>query len=325
MREDLLKELENEYEQLRAADEREEEYRRQKIRTEEIEIDQLVREREELIFGTLRNILSGSVETGKLPERMEKLLADIRAKLKEKGYPEDYLAPVYRCPVCRDTGKIGELIKEPCECLKKAYQRKLREKIGLKNDKKETFGTFDLNLFSDKIIPELSYSQRILMESIRDDCKEWADKYPDNQYRDVVLTGQSGLGKTFLMHAMAERLIERGKNVLIISAFRMLEMLRKSYFENDDSAAELLTAEILMIDDLGSEPLMQNVTVEQLFNLLNERQNRSLSTVISTNLDTIKFRERYTERIASRLFDQHNCMMENLVGEDLRTRGNLKA
>ena len=41
---------------------------------------------------------------------------------------------------------------------------------------------------------------------------------------------------------------------------------------------------LLLIDDLGTEPLMENITVTQLFNLLNERQNRGKHTVISTNL-----------------------------------------
>ena len=324
MREDLLKELESEYDQIRSANEQEEALRRNRIREQEPEIEQLVREREELVFGTLRNILKGSAGTGDLTERMEKLLADIRAKLKEKGYPEDYLAPVYRCPVCRDTGKTGELIKEPCECLKKAYQRKLREKIGLSGEKRETFETFDLNVFPEEKIPGQEFTQRGIMRLYRATCEKWASEYPDSPYRDMVLTGGTGLGKTFLLRAMAERLIERDRNVLIISAYRMLEMLRKSYFENDDSAAELLNAEILMIDDLGSEPLMQNVTVEQLFNLLNERQNRGLSTVISTNLDMAKFRERYTERIASRLRDSR-CKILNLLGKDIRIEESRKA
>ena len=151
------------------------------------------------------------------------------------------------------------------------------------------------------------------------------EKYPEAEYRDLLLTGSTGLGKTFLLRAMAERLIERDINVLIISAYKMLEILRKHYFENDDSADELLDAQVLMIDDLGSEPLMQNVTVEQLFNLLNERQNRNLSTVISTNLEMAKFRERYTERIASRLRDSRSCKVISLLGKDIRTGGNLKA
>ena len=327
MREDLLKELEDEYLQIRAANEREEDARRRKIRTEEPEIEALVRERESLVFGTMRQILNGNAaKPENLPERMEELNGKIRDRLQEKGYPADYLAPVYRCPLCKDSGRTGETIKEPCACLKKAYQRKLREKIGLNSEKKETFETFNADLFSKEPIPGMSYSQRSLMEMVYDDCRDWADNYPESRYRDILLTGKSGLGKTFLLHAMAERLIERDRNVLIISAYRMLEMLRQNWFGNEDGGADdLLDAEVLMIDDLGSEPLMQNVTVEQLFNLLNERQNRGLSTVISTNLDLARFRERYTERIASRLSDPKKCMLITLVGEDLRTGGGLQA
>ena len=75
---------------------------------------------------------------------------------------------------------------------------------------------------------------------------------------------------------------------------------------------------MLMVDDLGSEPLMQNITVEQLFHLINERQRRGLSTVISTNLTLKELRERYTERIASRLNDPKNCEIIILEGRDLR-------
>jgi len=325
MREDLLQELETEYSLLRADNERTEELRKERIRTEQPEIFSLVRERENLVFGTLRDILNGSAQAENLPERMEVLSSQIREKLEEKGFPADYLAPVYRCPRCKDTGRTGELIKEPCECLKKAYQQKLRKRIGLSSDSNETFESFDLNVFPDEMIPGQDFTQREIMKLYRKICETWANEYPHGTYRDLLLTGSSGLGKTFLLRAMAERLIARDVNVLIISAYSMLEILRKSYFENDDSASELLAADVLMIDDLGSEPLMQNVTVEQLFYLLNERQNKGLSTVISTNLDMARFRERYTERIASRLRDSRNCKVISLLGKDIRTGGNLKA
>ena len=326
MREDLLNELENEYAQLRADNERTEEIRKEKIRMEQPHIYELTKERENIVFGTLRNIVNGTVaKTDDLPERMEKLNEQIRVLLTENGYPADYLAPVYHCPLCKDTGRTGETIKEPCECLKKAYQEKLRKKIGLNGMRAETFETFDTSVFPDEKIPGLDFTQREMMQLYRTVCEKWANEYPEAEYRDLLLTGSTGLGKTFLLRAMAERLIERDINVLIISAYKMLEILRKSYFENDDSANELLDAQVLMIDDLGSEPLMQNVTVEQLFNLLNERQNRGLSTVISTNLEMAKFRERYTERIASRLRDSRSCKVISLLGKDIRTGGNLKA
>lgn len=325
MREDLLKEIELEYDQIRFANEREEQRRREQIMTEQPEIYALVQEREELIFGTLRNILKGPSETGDLAGRMEKLSIGIRSRLEEKGFPADYLAPVYRCPICRDTGRTGEPVKEPCACLKKAYQQKLRRKIGLDSQNNQTFETFDLNVFPDDRIEGQEFSQRDLMKLHLTTCRKWAEAYPDTLYRDLVLTGGTGLGKTFLLHAMAEKLIEKDINILLISAYRMLEILRKSYFDNDQGSSELLDAEVLMIDDLGSEPLMQNVTVEQLFNLLNERQNRNLATVISTNLDMAKFRERYTERIASRLRDSRCCKVLNLLGRDIRIGGRAKA
>ena len=320
MREDLLNEIESELMQTRTRNEREERRRREQIAAEQPDIQALVQQRQDLIFGTLRNILKTPTDSTDLPARMEKLSAEIRAKLEEKGFPADYLAPIYSCQTCKDTGKVGEPVEEPCTCLKKAYQQKLREAIGLGSQRKETFQTFDLNVFPDEKSPGQAFSQRDLMKIFRDDCKEWADAYPKQKSRDILLSGKSGLGKTFLMHAMADRLIERDVNVLIISAYRMLEILRRSYFENDGGAADLLEASVLMVDDLGSEPLMQNITVEQLFNLLNERQNKGLSTMISTNLNLVEFRERYTERIASRLTDAQYCMVLNLTGKDIRKK-----
>ena len=321
MREDLLKEIEQEYDQIRSANELEEERRLERIRTEQPEIHSLVQQRQELVFSTLRNILKGSAATDSLPEKMEQLSELIRTRLEAAGFPADYLFPVYRCPICKDTGRTGETVKEPCICLMKAYQQKLRAKIGLDSRHQETFETFDLNIFPDEALPGQSFSQRQLMALHLATCRKWADEYPDSQYRDLVLTGGTGLGKTFLLHAMAERLIERDVNVLLISAYRMLEILRKSYFENEEGAEELKSADVLMIDDLGSEPMIQNVTVEQLFNLLNERQSRNLATVISTNLDMANFRDRYTERIASRLMDSRHCKVMNLLGRDIRTGG----
>ena len=322
MREDLMQELENDYLRIRMENEKEETMRRDRIRRELPQVDELVRQREELVYGTMRDILKGHPDSDSLPERMAKLSAEIREKLEENGFPADYLSPVYRCPVCRDTGKTGEPVREPCECLKKAYRQKLREKIGLHSAGAETFDHFRPEVFPDKPLPGLKYSQREQMSVIRRICEEWADSYPRVSCRDLLLTGKSGLGKTFLLHAMAERLIERDADVLIISAYRLVDILRRQYFSNEEtSESDIADAEILMIDDLGSEPMLQNVTVEQLFNLLNERQSRGLSTLISTNLDMVEFRNRYTERIASRMTDGRNSRVITLEGTDVRTGG----
>ena len=318
MREDLLNELSSEYEAQRARNEREEAARPEKIQQSYPEIEKKVLEREELIFGTVRKFLNGNAKMENLSGRMTELNRMIGNMLQQNGLPEDYLEPVFRCKVCKDTGYFGDPIREPCDCLKQAYQKKLRERIGLGKNDCETFESFNPKIIPEIPVDDSGVTQRALTEFAEKRCEKWADSYPDLPTRDILLTGMSGLGKTFLMRSMAERLIERGVSVLLISAYTFLQIARKSYFEADEGVKELMEVPVLMLDDLGSEPLMQNITVEQLFQLINERQNRGLSTVISTNLTLKELRERYTERVASRLNDPKNCEIIVLKGNDLR-------
>ena len=318
MRKDLILEIEAEFSEQRAANERTEQERKEKIRTAYPEIQHLVEERESLIHNAIRGILNRQENTGNIPSRMEELNGKIRAGLCSAGFPEDYLAPVRQCPLCNDTGYTGYPVKEPCECFVRAYQRKIRERIGLDGGKPETFSAFDSNIIPDIPIPGQPFTQRQLTEAARRKCEKWAGSYPDVPFRNVLLTGKSGLGKTFLLHAMANRLVERGMNVLTISAYRFFRTAREDYFERENSLEELMDIPVLMIDDLGTEPLMKNVTVELLFSLLNERLIRGKATIISTNLTLEELRERYTERIVSRINDPHNSLVIALEGKDLR-------
>ena len=318
MREDLLNELTAEYEAQRARNDREENARRDKIRRDFPDIEKRLLEREGLVFGTIRNILDGNAGAENLTEKMQALNDEIEQMLRENGLPADYLSPVYKCAKCRDTGYTGDPVREPCECLKRAYQQKLRDLIGLGKNAEETFETYNAQIIPEVPVGDSEITPRDLSKIARTCCEKCADSYPEVQSRDMLLTGPSGLGKSFLMHAMAARLIERGINVLMISAYSFLQMARKCHFEAEDGVRELMDVPVLMVDDLGSEPLMQNITVEQLFHLINERQRRGLSTVISTNLTLPELKDRYTERIVSRLNDPKNCQIIVLEGRDLR-------
>ena len=66
--------------------------------------------------------------------------------------------------------------------------------------------------------------------------------------------------------------------------------------------------------------MLENITVEQLFNLINERQNARLCTVLSTNLTLTELKTRYTERVLSRLLDKRNCLALHFLGEDVRLK-----
>ena len=317
MRTEILNELEAEYALRRAENEKTEALRRDEVRTYP-EIEELLLKREALIHGTIRGILNGTADGDGLAERMREMNGRIRQALSRRGFPEDYLEPVYQCAICRDKGYVEQPLKKTCRCFLEAYQRKLRASIGILSENRETFETFDESLLPDETLPGDSFSQRDYALLARDRCSNWADAYPEAAPKNILLSGDSGLGKTFLMHAIAARLIERGYPVLIISAFQLIQIARKSFFEGDDGMDELIKTPVLMIDDLGSEPLMKNITIEQLFHLIDERQQKGLSTIISSNLSMEDLQERYTERITSRLSDPRKCMRLMLAGRDLR-------
>jgi hypothetical protein len=54
------------------------------------------------------------------------------------------------------------------------------------------------------------------------------------------------------------------------------------------------------MDDLGTE-FVTPFTVSCLYNLINTRQNRGLSTIVSTNLSNAELQKKYEDRIYSRI------------------------
>lgn len=319
MRKAIMRELQAEYEQQRMINENENRRREQHALSICPDIGLAMQERESMIYAGLRGILDGRVQADDLPLRMDVMNRRIAQLLQQSGLPADYLDPVYRCARCKDTGYVGDTIKDMCECMRGAFYQRLYQRVGLGEKVSQTFENFDLSIFPDKKIDGQPFTQKQEMAMIRDLCQSWADMFPHGQTSDLLLTGPSGLGKTFLMHAMAKRLLDRGLNVLMISAYRLMEAARKAYFTSQHEELDsLMEADVLFLDDLGSEPLMENITIVQLFNLINERQVAGRGTVISTNLTVKELRERYTERIASRLTDKRQCTLIRFMGDDVR-------
>ena len=319
MRNTILQELHAEYEQRQQKNQREEARRRMQAESVCPEIGQVLDARQNLIFGTLRGILEGKASAEDIPQKMDVLNKRLSSLLRQHGFEETFLDPVCQCPVCGDTGYVGEIVRENCECFNQAFYARMYQRMGLSESTRQSFEAFDLNVFSAEKLPGKNYSQRELMTVIRKTCEQYAQSYPDVPVKDMLLMGQSGLGKTYLMHAMAKKLIQRGQNVLIISAYKFLETARKAYMSgsNDDLDA-LMDADVLMVDDMGAEPLMENITIVQWFNLINERQLRRKGTILSTNLMEDELRRRYTERIASRLLGGMGCKLIQFAGDDIR-------
>lgn len=321
MRSEILRELLAEYDHQKQLNAREEDRRLDEVTAKCPEIAELRSAREQLIHSGINGIIARSQTADDLPQRMEVMNRRIADLLQKNGYAADYLDPIFRCRQCRDSGYAGEPIREMCDCLKGRFYERLYREIGLGDDGGQSFDTFRLEIFPDKPLGERPFSQRDIMKQARAVCEDYAASYPAVPAKDMLLVGASGLGKTFLMHAMAKRMVERGMHVLMLSAYRFLEVARKAYFgRGAEELDDVVNADVLFIDDMGIEPLMENVTIPQWYNLINERQSAGRGTVISTNLQEKELRQRYTERIASRLLDPRQCLVIQFLGDDVRRR-----
>lgn len=244
----------------------------------------------------------------------------LRARLQALDLPADYLDETYRCPICRDTGYTDEIPAKFCACFERALRLRQFEDGTMAGLEEQNFQTFDADLIR-RANPEPGAAERLLGACVY--CEGYADKYPRNERENIVFTGPGGVGKTFLLNAVFARIVERGHSGIRVTAYRMLEAMRKKHMgaEADaESFESMIAAPILLIDDLGTEPMLRNVTVEYLFTLLNERCAKRLHTVVATNLSPNQIKDRYGERVASRLLDTSRCALISMRGKDLRLK-----
>lgn len=239
-----------------------------------------------------------------------------KALLKAAGLPEDYLEVKYTCSVCKDTGSHDGYF---CDCQKKEVVAQAKALLGETAPvKKCTFEKFSLDYYPDVVDPRLGVSQREHMHSIFSFCKNYADHFT-KKAQWLIMYGGTGLGKTHLSLAIANVVIERGYDVYYGSIQSIMEKLekehfgRKNYEENEKD--EIINADLLIIDDLGVEFVTQ-FTTAALHDLLNARMLKGLPTIISTNLEMEEIYEKYTQRIASRLFG--SSLPLAFCGKDIR-------
>lgn len=236
--------------------------------------------------------------------------------LKSIGLEEDYLDIKYTCPVCKDTGSHDGFF---CDCQKKEVVNQAKALLGETAPVKScTFEKFSLSYYPDVVDPELGVSQREHMSTVFNFCRDYANNFT-RKAQGLTMYGGTGLGKTHLSLAIANVVIERGYDVYYGSVQNIMEKLEKEHFgrkNNDESEKEaIINADLLIIDDLGVEFVTQ-FTTASLHDILNSRMLKGLPTIISTNLEMDEIYEKYTQRIASRLFG--SSLPLAFCGRDIR-------
>ena len=163
--------------------------------------------------------------------------------------------------------------------------------------------------------------QKELME-LKTIFTKWSDKFPENKAKTILITGATGVGKTFLSQCIAKQIIDKGYLVSFVTAFGMNNILLKYHTtfnsEKNSYLDMLFDPDVLIIDDLGSEPILRNITIEYLYLILSERVRKNKSTIITTNLDLNDILARYGERVFSRIVNKQSSLITKIQGDDLR-------
>lgn len=320
---DVRQSVRREFDRLLAREQRERDARVDDVCKRDSAIRDLLHER----TLTMTNAYAQALHERRAPDRdairreYTRIDGDIASRLKALGLPRDYLEMHYRCEKCRDLGYIGDAGRRDCECFRARLDEEKRKRARLDMAGDDTFDKFRADIFTDAPLPGLGYSQRSFMLRARKLCEDYCAEFPNNRRRNLIFTGAPGLGKTFLLNCMANELYARGVGVSYLTAYRMQGAMRESFLDiNPEPFNLMIDAELLMIDDLGSEPIYRNVTIEMLFTLLNERMRMGRHTIIATNLSVQEMQSRYGDRVSSRLLDTATTMVIGFVGDDVRTR-----
>ena len=275
--------------------------------------------------------ISKTILLNKNSDKLEKLNLELENLKKEKqellnklNVKEDFFKPDYSCKLCNDTGYLIDNNSNMCTCLKQKLLDVQYNRSNISSLQTENFDNFNINLFSNEI-DEKKYNSNISpkenLEKIKDIAQNFIKNFDNPQEKNLLFTGNTGLGKTFLTNCIAHELLKQGKTVLYQTAPVMLDSILDYRFgkNNEFNYNDLLNVDLLIIDDLGTES-SNNMKFSELFNILNTRllnqNNHVTKTIISTNLSLNHLFKTYDERIFSRLVGYYNIC--RFFGEDLR-------
>lgn len=247
-------------------------------------------------------------------DELRTILADLASMkssmLKSAGLPEDYLDPIYNCPDCQDTGYVNG---QKCHCFKQKMIGILYVQSNIQNTlSSENFSSLSYDFYTGEDLARFENAVKNCMDFIQNFQKD---------YRNLFFYGTVGTGKSFLSGCVAKELLEQGNSVIYFSAVGLFETLSRYSFDTKSKESlyntyeDLYNCDLVIIDDLGTE-LTNSFVTSQLFSCLNERHLRKKATIISTNLSLEELRDRYSDRIFSRITS--NYQVCKLSGPDIR-------
>ena len=315
------------YENKRAKKMAEAEKRKEKLYAQNPRFSEIDNQLSTLSISASKNLISSSnfEYLDNLRKQIESLKKEKKELLLSVTNDENYLLPKYDCPLCNDTGYItSNYNTKMCNCLKQQLFNIEYNKSNIFNLENHKFENFLSTVYSsdvDKVKYNSDISPRENIEIIKKISQKFIENFDNPSEKNLLFTGNTGLGKTFLSGCIANELLKKGKNVLYQTSPVMLDTIINYRFGKTDSSIynSLLDVDLLIIDDLGTECL-NNMKFTELFTVLNTRllnqNNKITKTIISTNLSIQNLFKNYDERIVSRLIGNYNIC--RFFGDDIR-------
>lgn len=166
----------------------------------------------------------------------------------------------------------------------------------------------------------------------RDDCKEpelakqmrnyakHFETFRENG-QGLILFGNVGTGKTFYSACIANALMDDGYTVMMTNFPTLISRLQKTAFDKTDYMSELVSYDLLIIDDLGVESSSE-FRQENVYAVIDARYRAKKPVIVSTNLTAEELRnpkDVMSARIYGRILER--CLPIRFNGKD-RRKGN---
>lgn len=113
----------------------------------------------------------------------------------------------------------------------------------------------------------------------------------------LIIMGKSGTGKTHIVAAIVNKLIENDRIVLIGRLTMLLDMIKETFRDNTKSENDLIelysNVDMVIIDDLGTEKI-SSWALEKLYTIIQNRSENGLPIIITTRFNKEGLMERFS-------------------------------